>query len=151
MRSRHHDVDPQETIDRAMSAQLCGFGGRLTPAPRHLDEAVSAAERQHDERLARRVERFAAVADGSFVWTRTSDGMFWVGRITGPWHYDASAAAERTDLVHVRACQWADSPVKPPEVPAAVLATFGRGGRNFQQIHDQQVGPATHRIFTARC
>ena len=30
-------------------------------------------------------------------------------------------------------------PVLASEAPAAVLATFGRGGRNFQRIHDPTV------------
>jgi hypothetical protein len=150
MRSRRDDVDVRATIERAMTLELCGLGGVLHPAPRGLDEAARVAAHQYDDRVARRIERFAAVADGSFVWTRDADLLFWVGRLSGPWSYDSSVAAAEVDLVHVRRCEWSASPVPEHEAPVAVLATFGRGGRNFQHIHGATAGPITQRIWTAR-
>lgn len=131
MRSRRDDFDLQPTIDRARAKGLVGFG-----------------DAGADERLGRRVARFADVADGSFVWTRDTDGLFWLGRIDGPLFYDDAGAA--VDLVHVRPCRWTAEPVLEPEVPAAVLATFARGGRNFQQTHDANVGEQTAAIWHAR-
>jgi hypothetical protein len=147
MRSRRDDVDPQDALDRAFSLSRCGFGGVLTPAPDDLEAAVTLAAEQHDERLARRIERFAAVEDGSFVWTRDGDSLFWLGRITGPYSYDSVADAAAVDLVHVRACSWLGTPVTESTAPPAVLATFGRGGRNFQRTHDGSVGAQTRRIW----
>ena len=47
----------------------------------------------------RAVERFAALPDGTFVWTRSSDGLFHLGRIAGPHrpapHGDDRRAAPR--------------------------------------------------------
>ncbi|WP_099039889.1 GAF domain-containing protein [Mycobacterium neglectum] len=131
MRSRRDDVDLQPTIDRALAAGLVGFG-----------------EAGADERLARRITRFGDVADGSFVWTRDTDGLYWLGRIDGPLFYDDAGAA--VDLVHVRPCRWITDPVLEPEVPAAVLATFARGGRNFQQTHGPDVGAQTAAIWRRR-
>ena len=131
MRSRRDHFDLQPTIDRALAAGLVGFG----------DAGV-------DERLVRRVARFADVDDGSFVWTRDADGLYWLGRIDGPLFYDDDGAT--VDLVHVRPCRWLSQPVLEPEVPAAVLATFARGGRNFQQTHDPSVGPQTQRVWDAK-
>lgn len=128
MRSRRDDVDPQLAIDRAQSLGLCGFGGDRDP-----------------ERLARRVERFAEVPTGSFVWNRDSDGLYWLGRLDGPYYYDADG--ETVDLVHVRPCLWLTEPILESRTPAAVVATFGRGGRNFQQIHDAQVGAESLRLW----
>lgn len=128
LRSRRDDIDPQASFDRAMSRGLCGFGGDRDP-----------------ERLARRVERFAQVPDGSFVWTRDGDGLYRLGRLDGPYVYDRDG--ESVDLVHVRPCRWRRSPVVESQAPAAVLATFGRGGRNFQQIHDDQVGELSARLW----
>lgn len=128
LRSRDDGVDPQATLDRALSFGLCGFG-----------------DRGHGPQLARRVERFAEVPDGSFVWTRDTDGLYWLGRIIGPYFADADGAS--VDLVHVRPCQWLDAPFVESRCPAAVVATFGRGGRNFQQIHDERVGEQTSRLW----
>jgi hypothetical protein len=131
MRSRRDDIDLQLTIDRALAMDLVGFG-----------------DAGGDDRLDRRVARFADVADGSFVWTRDADGLYWLGRIDGPLVRDDAGAT--VDLVHVRPCRWTAEPVLEPEVPAAVLATFARGGRNFQQTHDANVGEQSAALWRKR-
>jgi hypothetical protein len=133
MRSRRDDIDVRATIERALARGLCGFGGPTKAAA--------------DERVARRVERFRDVANGSFVWTRDPDGLYWLGRITGPYRYDADDEAAAVDLVHVRECDWLPAPLLEQAVPPAVLATFRRGGRNFQQTHDATVGTESQRLW----
>lgn len=137
MRSRGNAIDSRATFDRARRLALCGFG-----------QVVGNLAEQ--ERLARRVDRFAAAADGSLVWTRDQDGLFWLGRIDGPYFRDDSPDAPAVDLVHVRRCSWLTEPLLEPEVPAAVVATFRRGGRNFQQIHHASVRQETQQIWNAR-
>lgn len=95
---------------------------------------------QYDPRTSALIERFAAVAAGALVWARDPDGLFRLGQLTGPWSYDADPAAVAADLVHVRSCDWSDRPWVEHEVPAAVLATFRRGGRNFQRIRAESAG-----------
>lgn len=128
IRSRDDDIDPQPARDRALRLGLVGFGRIDVPQ--------------------RRVDRFAAVPDGSFVWTRDEDGLFWLGRVDGPYFYDVDG--EDVDLVHVRPCRWQDAPLVETRCPAAVLATFARGGRNFQQIHDAHVGAESMRVWTSQ-
>ncbi|MGB6207689.1 GAF domain-containing protein [Mycobacterium sp.] len=137
MRSRNDAVEPEATIDRARRLGLCGFG-----------QLVSQSAEQ--ERLDRRVTRFAELDDGSFVWTRDTDGLFWLGRISGPYFYDADETAAAVDLVHVRPCEWLPTPILEQNVPAAVIATFRRGGRNFQEIHHPSIGEETQRIWDGR-
>ena len=133
MRSRRDDVDFGATIARARARGLCGFGG-----PR---------ESQADERLTRRIQRFRDVDDGSFVWTRDRDGLYWLGRIHGPYFYDADGDAVAGDLVHVRECRWLATSLLEQAVPAAVVATFRRGGRNFQQTHDATIGAESQSLW----
>jgi hypothetical protein len=137
LRSRSNDIDWRATLERARRLNLCGLG----------QVAGNHAEK---ERLARRVDRFAAAADGSFVWTRDQDGLFWLGRLDGPCFRDEDDGALAVDLVHVRRCTWLTEPLLEPEVPAAVVATFRRGGRNFQQTHHASVRQETQRIWDAR-
>ncbi|MCP2192874.1 GAF domain-containing protein [Williamsia deligens] len=118
-------------VRRALELGLCG---------------MSAA----DERGVRRVERFAQVPDGSFVWTRTSDGDHFLGRLSGPLRDDLGDEAVASGLVHVRSCTWTDDPVPEREVPPATLATFARGGRNFQQTHDPAVWAQSAEIWRRR-
>lgn len=134
MRSRRDDVDVGATIERARARGLCGFGGPRTPA---------------DDRLDRHIARLRDIADGSFVWTRDPDGLYWLGRIQGPYFNDTSDDAAAVDLIHVRECRWLPGPLLEPAVPAAVVATFRRGGRNFQQTHDATVGAESQQLWDA--
>lgn len=133
MRSRRDDVDHAAAVERALVTGVVGVGGRLSRVPVDLDDAVRLTDQEHGERTARRLERFAAVGEGATVWTRSADGLH-VGQVVGPWRYDASPEAHALDLVNVRDCAWEPDPVPPGRVPAAVTATFARGGRNFQEI-----------------
>jgi hypothetical protein len=54
------------------------------------------------------------------------------------------------DLVHIRPCEWLSTPVLEHDVPVAVVATFRRGGRNFQKIHHPSIDGETQRIWDAR-
>jgi hypothetical protein len=134
MRSRDDDVAEGVAVERALTLGLCGFGGRLDPAPDSLSTAAALAAVQPGARLARRIERFAEVADGALVWTRDIDGLFRLGRVTGAWRYDGRAAAAACDLVHVRPCDWLEEVLPERRVPASVRHSFARGGRNWQQI-----------------
>ncbi len=134
MRSRNNAFEPQATIDRARRLGLCGFGQSVTRSG-------------EQERLVRRVERFAELDEGSFVWTRDTNGLFWLGRISGPYSYDADEDAAAVDLVHIRPCEWLSMPILEQDVPVAVVATFNRGGRNFQEIHHPSIGEETLRIW----
>ncbi|MCW2769161.1 MAG: hypothetical protein JWR27_594 [Aeromicrobium sp.] len=127
MRSRSDDIDAGATVERALSLGVVGVG--------------SWGRKDEQDRLARRLERFAAVPEGSFVWTVDVDGLAHLGRITGPLRTDPDGAAY--DLVHVRSCEWRPS----VRVPAGVEATFARGGRNFQQVHAPGVGRQTQGIW----
>ncbi|MFN3865883.1 MAG: GAF domain-containing protein [Demequina sp.] len=149
MRSRRDDVPLGVAVERALTKGLCGFGGALAPPPQDLDDAIDKATAQHDERLARRIGRFAEAQEGAWVWTRDVDGWYWLGRLGGAWRYDASGAAAAADLTHVRPCRWLGTPVPDSRVPAGVLATFARGGRNWQQTHSEGVWEASARVWKA--
>jgi hypothetical protein len=134
MRSRDDRIDAGQTIERARRLGVCGFGEL------GVDEG----------RLARRIDRFAEAPDGALVWTRDPDGLYWLGRIEGPYRRDTTSAARAVDLIHVRPCRWSADPFLEPEVPSAVLATYRRGGRNFQQTHDPAVGSESSRLWASR-
>ncbi|CAH0239420.1 hypothetical protein SRABI76_02962 [Microbacterium oxydans] len=147
MRSRDDAVPRGVGPERALALGICGIGGRLVPAPTSLAEALVAADAQAGIRLAWRIERFAKAPIGAFVWTRDVDGLTYLGRITGPWTYDADEAAVAADLVHVRRCDWLPDPVDEGSVPADVQATFGRGGRNWQRIRAASVSAPTLAVW----
>src|SRR5688572_10160171 len=129
MRFRRDDVDQRLAVERALLHGLCGMG-EVT-----------------DDRATRRLERFAAVPEGAFVWTRDGDGSTYLGRMTGLWRRDDDPAAVAADLVHVRDCSWLSDPVPDRHLPPAVTRTFARGGRNFQRIHDPDVEAQTAALW----
>lgn len=129
MRSRRDNVDPALAIARALELGLCGMG------------AV------RNERDQRRLERFAAVPAGVFVWTRSAVG-YDLGRLTGPHREDDHPEAVAADLVHVRDCDWLPDPVDPVLVPEQVRYAFSRGGRNFQRIGLPGTGEATATVWS---
>ncbi|MEO3758558.1 GAF domain-containing protein [Mycobacterium sp. B14F4] len=133
MRSRDDRIDAAAAVERALRLGLVGFGDAET-----------------GDRLSRRIARFARVDDGAFVWTRDGDGFYWLGRIAGPYRRDDADAAAVVDLVHVRPCRWLAEPVGEPDIPAAVVAMFDRGGRNFQRTHSPDVGAQTARVWAMR-
>jgi hypothetical protein len=128
MRSRRDDIDPRLAVERALHLGLCGMG---------------AAE---DDRAERRLVRFAAAPDGTYVWTRGPAG-FHLGRLTGPCRHDDAEAAVAADLVHVRPCEWIEEPVDPTLVPEQVSYAFSRGGRNLQRIGTPGAGEATQATW----
>jgi len=140
--------DDAAAVERALRDGVCGMGGVVDPPPPDLDAALDGLLVTGRERVAARLDRFAHVEDGAFVWTRSVDGYV-LGRLAGPWSYDGSAEARALDLVHVRPCHWLPDPTPESQVPAATLATFARGGRNFQRTHDPHVGARSRAVWEA--
>jgi hypothetical protein len=127
MRARAHDAPAGAGAEHGVAHAIVGIG----------DTAEA------------RIRRFAAVPDGAFVWTRDTAGMYRVGRIAGPLSAAGPAAREAAGLTHLRAADWLDRPFGEDDVPAAVAATFARGGRNFQRTHGDAVERRTAEIWLA--
>ena len=126
MRAREPDLAPGAGADVGLAHDLVGIG----------DVGDHA------------VERFAALPDGTFVWTRSSDGLFHLGRIAGPCT-TASEDALTVGLRHVRPATWLDRPLREDEAPSGVVATFARGGRNLQRTHDATAERLTAELWAS--
>lgn len=150
MRARDRDAPAGAGAEHGLRHGLVGIGDALAgPAPSSLDDAVAAAAEQHGEKAGRLLRAFAEVPDGTFVWTRVGDGTYRLGRIDGAWRYDDAPAAHAVGIHHVRPATWLDRPFGDDDVPAAVAATFARGGRNFQRTHDEPAERRTAALWDA--
>ena len=129
MRARDHDAPAGAGAEFGLAHGLVGIGD----GP--------------GENAARIVRRFAELPDGTFVWTRTADGAYHLGRISGPWGRANSPAARAVGIRHVRPATWLDRPFGEDAVPAAVAATFARGGRNFQRTHPESAERRTSELW----
>jgi hypothetical protein len=147
MRSRIQDAPAGAGATWGVSNGVVGIGERLPSVPDGLAEAVSMTSRVHGERAGRAVLRFARVPVGAFVWTRELDGALRVGQIAGEWRYVECTGAIAVGIHHVRPCRWSGEAFTMETAPAAVVATLKRGGRNFQRIHDDNVGVSSARCF----
>ena len=75
--------------------------------------------------------------EGDLCWTRDRDGDYYLGRVAGPWHYDATRANADADIVNLRPCHWIRTGTVD-SVPGKVLNSF-RAGRTLQAVHDDTV------------
>jgi hypothetical protein len=147
MRARDRDLPPGAGAEHGVARGLVGIGDGLPRPPLALEEAVAAAAAVHGDKAGRMLRAFASVPDGSFVWTRAADGGFRLGRIAGPWRYDDSPAARAVGVVHMRPATWLERTFGEDDVPAAVAATFARGGRNFQRTRDERAEAETMALW----
>ncbi len=149
MRARDRDLPAGAGAEHALARGIVGIGDALDPPPATLVEALAAAASAHGPKAARMLRRFVALPAGTLVWTRTARGAYRLGRIGGPWRYDDSLAARRVGIHHVRPATWLDRPFGEHDVPAAVAATFARGGRNLQRINDESAERSSAELFRA--
>lgn len=102
-----------------------------------------------DAKAARASQRFADLPTGTLVWSRDTAGRFHVGRISGPARRDDSSEAQRVGIRIVRPTHWKSRSYALPEIPPAVAATFARGGRNFQRVHDPDAERRTAELWAS--
>ncbi len=75
-------------------------------------------------------------------WTRDTSGLYYVGRITGPWQYVGGPRNRAADVVNLRRCEWVT--VGPVDaVPGKVVNSFGPS-RTVQVVNDETV-----RLYSA--
>ena len=135
MRARELDAGPYDGAAFGLERGLVGIGDALEPPPESLGEAIELATMSLSSKQGRMLERFAALPSGTLVWTRADDDDFRLGRLSGEWRYADDEGAQATGIHHVRTAEW--GPATPRDaIPAAVAATFDRGGRNLQRIND---------------
>lgn len=147
MRARSLDADKYEGAVYGVENSLVGTGEPLESVPGDLDQAVFETSRQHSEKSARMLERFAGLESGVLVWTRTGDDEFRLGMIEGPWRYEDSGETGQTGICQVRSASWLPQVFTHASVPSGVAATFNRGGRNFQRIRDRETEVQSTRLW----
>jgi hypothetical protein len=152
MRARDRDDVPAGAgAELGLELGVVGIGDALHGSPpASLDDAIARAAEQHGAKAGVMLERFAGLPDGTLVWTRDGGGGFFLGRVSGPWRYEDSAAAREVGVHHVRLAAWLERRFGPDDVPVAVRATFGRGGRNLQRIRDAWAEEQSAALARAR-
>lgn len=82
------------------------------------------------------------MAVNDLCWTRDTKGVYYLGRISGPWRYVATLEHRMADIVNFRSCVWLR--VGPVDaVPGKVVNSFNPS-RTLQAVDD-----VTIRLFSA--
>lgn len=143
---RHNQGDHAKAYCREASVVGVGWGRPETLADGALLEEVIAAVSEIEDWLPTgptMIKRLArTVHDGDLMWTRDRSGGFWLGRIEGPYRYDASDVGTRWDLNNVRPCQWLQSAFRDYEIPGGVVRSFAGRGATLQRVKE----PAAVRV-----
>jgi hypothetical protein len=149
LRSLKPGVDHQEQVDHNFDDGIVGIGWGIEGLPdgASLDDVLAAIDAEPDwtKDAVHTVRRFGKDAQiGDYIWTRDLHGRFRLGRITGPYRYENTGLAKRTDTHQVRDCEWADQPLSDLEVPGAVIRGFVGTSTSFSRMWDEGA-----RIYTA--
>jgi hypothetical protein len=150
MRARDRELPPGAGAAHGFEHGIVGIGDPLARTPETLDQAIAAASAEHGQKAGRMLRGFARLPAGTYVWTRGPDGTFHLGRIEGPWRYDERLSARAVGICHTRSVRWLDQSIETASVPPAVSASFARGGRNLQRIHDEPAERATVELWRKR-
>ena len=99
--------------DEYIAAAKDKYGYRAVESPRYMNRNVKAND---------------------LIWTRDTNGKYYLGRITCPWEYLADEVSLRFDIVNFCRCERI-LPCRVDEVPGKVVACF-RPPRVIQAIRD---------------
>jgi hypothetical protein len=149
LRSLKPGVDHQEQVDHNFNDGLVGIGWGIEELSdgASLEDMLAAIGSQPGwtKDAVHTVRRFGEDAEiGDYIWTRDLHGRFRLGRITGPYRYENTKLAKRTDTHQVRECEWANQPLSDLEVPGAVIRGFVGTSTSFSRMWDEGA-----RIYTA--
>lgn len=149
LRSLKPGVDHQEQVDHNFDDGIVGIGWGIEALPdgASIKDVLAAIGSQPGwtKDAVHTVRRFGEDAEiGDYIWTRDLHGRFRLGRITGPYRYENTELAKRTDTHQVRDCEWANQPLSDLEVPGAVIRGFVGTSTSFSRMWDEGA-----RIYTA--
>ena len=77
-------------------------------------------------------------------WTR-SDGVYYLGRITGVWSYQNTEKNRQADVVNIRKCEWY-LVGKVDSVPGKIVNSFIPSA-NVQRVNDKSASVYSHYLF----
>jgi len=79
------------------------------------------------------------------VWTRTTSGVYYLGKIEGEWYYDSSKRAIEADVVNVRRCKWLKVGTVE-RVPGKIVNSF-IPPRTLQRVYGEEIDKYSMNIF----
>lgn len=154
LRSALEGVDFTKQFEHCFEKQLIGIGWGIDgfKSDSSLDSVTSSIEavnwKGRGKAGADTVRRLALQAKrGDFVWTRHTDGKYWLARISGDYRYDGSKAAWKVDVHQTRRVEWILEGMNDLDVPGGVVRSFIGPGQSFRRIHDRATNQLTPYLW----
>ena len=102
------------------------------------DEYIVDAERKYGYKDVQNIRYLhREVKENDLIWTRDTDGSYYLGRVVSPWEYRATEEALQADIVNICCCELVSVDLADA-VPGKVVASF-RAPRTIQAIDSQTV------------
>lgn len=99
-------------------------------------EYLSEAETIYRNKSLSRVKYFEKnVKENDLIWTRDSEGSYYLGKVKSGWEYYSNTEAQDADIVNIVRCNLIKIP-SVDDVPGKVVACF-RPSRTIQAIRDK--------------
>jgi hypothetical protein len=83
--------------------------------------------------------------DEDLCWTRDWNGVYYLGKIAGPWQYLHGEDADNFDVHCVRSCKWVRVGLLDA-VPGAVERSFGPS-RTVQAVNDETAEAYSRNVY----
>ncbi|MFT6336458.1 MAG: hypothetical protein ACJATI_003217 [Halioglobus sp.] len=104
-------IDPRE---RCITSKIVGIGWPLENKEVPIDKADYYHKGWLEYKDRKKDKGWKGAADAichkiqidDLVWTRTLNGVYYIGRVTSDWRYDSSDDAYEADILNVRDCDW---------------------------------------------
>jgi len=145
------DADPAYAFEICRKQGVIGVGWQVETQHRQpfdLERYLEVAERtyaRHWKSCKSAVTLLARMACGDLMWTRDASGMYWLGRVQGPWEYRDRPENREADITNVRPVDL----VRIGDVacvPGKVVASM-RSSRTVQRVHGNAVKAYSRYAF----
>ena len=139
--------DPRLSFEYCLQHDVLGMGWSLPQAEPDLNwgeyHEAAVADYGHAN-LANVRYLHDNVQEDHLIWTRDTEGIYYLARVVGPWQYVANDQAIEADIVNVVPCQI--HRLQVDEVPGKVVACF-RPPKTIQAIRDNTIGAYSRLLW----
>ena len=131
------NINPVKSYAFCLRKEVIGVAwGVESDDPQTLEHYVELYDNQYaDETGKRAVRLLADMARGDLVWIRSTQGIYHLCQVDGPWQYSGSHEFREVDIVNYGRVSIAEVGVEM-HVPGKVIASF-RAARTLQRIADE--------------
>jgi hypothetical protein len=143
--AKDKNISYDELVNHCVQNQIAGIGWPVDGVVNSKEDYKKLALAVEDYKPSPAIRFAFSASINDLVWTRNKQGVYFLGKITGNWYYDASEEAKRFDIPNQRKCEWKKIG-NQENIPGKIIACF-RPPRAFQVINDELMMDYSRRLF----